>query len=433
MRNFVKASFGRTMVIAWQSKWSLISAITSVFVAFSILWVWSHYLAPAQLGELALWITIPSLLHGVFLQPIIKAMVVSHANYPLSSHEKIIEASRYVNYRRLMTITSIMLTVALVSSIIDVEFSRRLFMVTITLILDVVREFKRAVELVGLRQRSASLIYVSDSIAKALGLFAGVLILADVDHAILGNLIGTIFSSLFLLNVTGFRFSTKNTNSDIEKNEIINSIRGKSNEILPGNLLVQLQEVGPRYLMVLASTAHETGLFVLAFGLIKRPLGLLRDFGPNFFLPEFVRSYESGSERTILEKKLNWLYFISAGSAFGFLFCCFFSDYFVRNFLSPKYFQIIWLLTPLAAAVGIGVIASVYDELLIFFGDVRFLRQVVFSELIFSGALFFFFSASFGAIGGAAALGFGSLCHLVLVYYRSKSSMDRDIEKRFKR
>lgn len=398
--------------------WITAAQIMGVVCALASLRVWSVYLTPAKLGFMALVITFASILVGIISGPVMQVLVVCFARHQSEGRER---AFRGETTRFLLRCTGIVAGIVVVG-ILPLSWLLKLdplpcLAIIPLFVIDSFREYERVMFSCVGRQRMVSLITALDVWTRfffvwgMLALFGG-----SAEIAIAANVIGGGLALAAIMRLSRRVAYPGHAPHDAAlQAEIRGEIRTIAYPLMPSAVFVNMTEMSSRYVIGATIGLNAAGLFVMGYGLVKRPYGMLRDVGALLMMPLLSRRMVDGTAAEARRMRLLWLGGIAIACLGGGLLFILLRDVIVATLMTERYAPAVRSLIPvLALGIGLFTVASVLDDILLCERRSRAVlanRTVAFAV---STALLIALSTTHGLLGAAWSLAGGGIVHLLV-------------------
>lgn len=397
--------------------WIAGGQVLAVVCALLSLRVWSTYLAPAEFGYMALVVTFASIMVGVVSGPMVQAIMVCFARHDADGQAQPFRAETSALLWRWIGIIAAVTVIAAwpVARITGLD-TVSLLAIAPLFAIDTRREYERVLFSVGSRQRVVSLITTADVWARLIGVWAALALFEPSARiAILGNVVASAAVLGGVLMSRRVAWPPRQSPDAAWRQELRREISALALPLVPSSIFTNLTEMSSRYILGLTSGLHAAGLFVMGYGLVKRPFGMVRDVGAMVMLPLLSRTLVGGGRGEIRRVQALWLGSIAAVCIAGGLLFLALGDYIVPLLMTSVYaVEVIRLVPPLALGIGLFTIASVLDDFLL---CERRSRAVLVNRAIafvVSTALLLVMSRSYGLAGAAWSLVGGGVVHLLI-------------------
>jgi len=294
--------------------WVTIGQGINAFFAIATLKIWAVYLAPDELGLMALILGTASTFCGVVADPLLKAMLALYSVYVEAGMGNEFRAVSFMIVTRYVTIF-IVLVIAIGESLLyffNFHWSTPL-LVAVLFGVEVVIAFKQTILMATRCQSSVAMLQVGNVGFRFVFLWLFLHFLGKSAYfAVIGNLIGALILITILLGKTHLPRLPKLTSLYGSGNkQIEREILRIAWPILPSNILLNVSDIGIRYVIAAICGLNEAGIFTVTYGLLKRPLGMLSDIGYIVAMPAYIEA--------IAKKDLYKARSISSGWFYGIL------------------------------------------------------------------------------------------------------------------
>ena len=395
--------------------WASVGQFINVGVALVTLKVWAVYLAPAELGLMALIISVPSILAGIAIDPIVRAMLVRYSFHFEAGKEKEFRTIVWAIIARfgVICVGAIILIGAAVCHFLDLHWSTPLLVAGLFAV-DAKRYFEQTLHAAGRRQQLVAMISVGDVSFRLAFLW---LFLEGIGSsaylAVAGNLLGALVLLTLLLVIT--RSSDRQRASLVCCNFKIN-VRKEIFEIawpiVPSNILANVSEMSSRYIIAALLGLHQTGIFVTIYGLVKRPFGMLSDIGFMAMLPVYSESLAKHNTSEATRIRFIWFLSIISLSAIGVALFYFLGELIVLILLSKSFEVAKEYFLAIGIAMAIYNVIAIYNGVLLAHGASRsvLIGNVISSILIPTACMLLI--PSYGLHGAILGVCVGYMLHL---------------------
>lgn len=354
--------------------WIAAGNIVSAIALLGMMKVWAVYLDPAELGLMALIIGVASILVGVALQPLFQAVLVGYSEHARQGHARLFRSvsGGSVRQRVLLIATAIGIAGGPVAWYFDLHWTMPLAVIGL-FVIDAVRIFEMRLFAAARRQREVAVIAAGDVIFRFLFVW---LLLARFDQtasaAVIGNLLGaSLFAVLvrLLFALEGLEDAREST--DGRERKIVEEISGLAKPLLPSMVLANLTEMGNRYFIGATIGLHAAGIFVVSYGFVKRPYGMLNNIAETTMTPVLRDAITEGRAEDASRTRFTWLGLMVIFCAVGAALFYMLREPLVRIFLSEKYLDAADLLFGIAFAVALFNLSNVFNWFSVTLGNSR--------------------------------------------------------------
>jgi O-antigen/teichoic acid export membrane protein len=185
--------------------------------------------------------------------------------------------------------------------------------------------------------------------------------------AVSGNLLGAVLSvSVLLVGLHRAKSLHVSFRCDsAAAKQIRSEIMRLARPIVPSNILANITDMGNRYIIAALIGLHHAGLFVAAYGLVKRPYGMLSDIGFTAMTPAYSESMARKDKIATRRIKRMWMIGIAGFSLLGAFLFYLLKDVIVVVLLSEEYAEAGNYFFGIAAALAILNVNSVVNGLLL--------------------------------------------------------------------
>ena len=404
--------------LAGDAVWITIAQVLSVVCALGSLRVWAVYLTPSALGLMALIISFASVLVGVISGPLMQVLVVCFARHQSRGQEHAFRRETTLFLVRCCMAVIGLVLAALAPAAWFLGLNPLLCLAIIPLFaIDSFREYERVMFSCVGRQRMVSLITVLDVWTRLVCVWAMLAFIdATAEVAVLANVVGGGLALLGIISLSRRVASPGRRPADpATGDEIRGEIRAIAYPLVPSAIFVNLTEMSSRYVIAATISLHAAGLFVMAYGLVKRPYGMVRDVGALLMMPLLSRRMVDGSATDVRRVQTLWLSGMLATCIGGGLLFYILRDVISAALMSGDYVRSTIALVPiLATGIALFTIASVLDDFLL---CERRSRTVLVNRTIAfvaSITLLVLLSSTHGLAGAAWSLAGGGIVHLLV-------------------
>lgn len=403
--------------LAGDAGWIFGGQVLAVVCALATLAIWAKYLQPDELGFMALVVAFASVLVGVVSGPLLQALVVGFAHHDKDGNAAVFRwtTARYMR-RQLLFISAGLFVLAFpVAYVLGVN-ALVLIAVIPLFVIDSLREYERMLFSCVGRQRIVSSVNVIDvwtrffAVWGGLHLFGGSAEVAIISNAA-GALIAFVAISLMFKRVA---YPGEHRQGSPLHDEITAEIVHIAAPLVPSAILINLSEMTNRYVIGATMSLHAAGIFVMAYGLVKRPYGMVRDVGAVVMMPILSRQHASGTPADVRRVRLLWLAVMAAICVTGGLLFWWLSDLIVALLLSDSYDSVAGLLPLLAIGIALYNMASVLDDFTLCERRSRAVLVNRTAGFVVNLALLVVLTSTIGLAGAAWALAGGSIAHLMV-------------------
>ena len=390
--------------------------------------VWAVYLEPAELGKMALVLGVASILVGIVLQPLFHAIFVGYSEHVRQGHARVFRVVSGGLVRRRVLLIAIAVGIVGVPAAWYFGLSWTMPLAIIGLFaVDAVRAFE--IRLFGAvrRQREVAMISAGDVVFRLVFVWLLLDLFGPTAYAaVAGNLLGAF------LFVVGIRFAIALealegacVSTDGREKAISQEISRLAKPLLPSMILANLTAMGNRYFISATIGLQAAGIFVVSYGLVKRPYGMLNNVGEMTMTPILRNAITKTQAGKVTRIRYLWL-------ALTFVFCATGAALFyvlreplVAIFLSEKYVRAADLLFGIAVAVALFNLSNVFTLFSITLGDSRaaLINNIVGS--VFTTVLTVALCLSIGLVGAVWALMIGYAMQLLTSILTYRASIKR--------
>ncbi|MDH4980683.1 lipopolysaccharide biosynthesis protein [Hyphomicrobium sp. D-2] len=399
-----------------QGAWVFAGQVLSALAILASLKLWAVYLSPSEVGTMGLVIGLASILSGIASGPLTQSILVSYAGYAREGQGSTFRA---VGWKLMARVTSIVVTTVL---IIGVPLALMLQLPVFVPVLvaglfaaDAWRGFEISLLAAARRQKLVGIIQCADAWLRFAFLWLALLMIpATAYTAIGGNLAGAAVLVL-IVRLTVKLEAQSDTNATTTASEaasISNRLVSLSKPLFPAALLANVTEMLNRYLIAATIGLAPAGLFVISYGLVKRPYGLLNAVTDWTMRPMMAKAIAENNSAEVRQARRIWL---AAGGGFALLGVALFfllREPIVHVILSPEYASTAHLLPWLALAIALFNIANIFGGFSLTMGDTRAVLINNAVGAVTGAVLTVVLSLQFGLLGAAWGLLGGYVCQL---------------------
>lgn len=354
--------------------WASVGQVINVGVALVTLKVWAVYLTPAELGLMALIISAPSILAGIVIDPLVRAMLVRYSVYAETGKEKEFRTVVWGVIARVvvMCVGSIFLIGAAICYFLDLHWSTPLLVAGLFAV-DARRYFEQTLHAAARRQQVVAMISVGDVCFRLVFLWLFLEGLGSSAYvAVAGNLTGAliVLTLLLIMTRTGDRLNVSLIDREFSKN-VRKEILLIAWPIVPSNVLANISEMSSRYIVAAMLGLHQAGIFVAVYGLVKRPFGMLSDIGFMAMLPAYSESLAKHKSHEAARIRFVWFCGVVFLSIIGVVLFYFLDDLIVDTLLSKSFRDASEYFCIIGMAIAIYNVIAIYNAVLLAHGDSR--------------------------------------------------------------
>jgi O-antigen/teichoic acid export membrane protein len=354
--------------VSWAAAGQALSLIASV-VAIK---VWAVYLMPAELGLMALTIGLASILVGVAVGPVTQAMLVSYAAHSANGNSR---EFRTVAGALLRQITAVVATLIVITGIpialyLGLHWATPLAVAGL-FVVDACRSFEQILFAAARRQREVAMIDTGDIWFRLAFVWVFLVAFKSTGYAaIAGNLVGAIvFLSSIRLVLKLEAFPGAKPVAVNLRNSMREALLRLARPLFPSAILANLTEMGNRYLIGATIGVGAAGIFVVSYGLVKRPYGLLSHVFTMTMTPVLSNAIATKNIDNIRRIRFFWITFVAILSAIGVVLFFLLKRPIVAVLLSEQYTNAGDLFFGIAVAVAIYNVCNVICGFLITMGN----------------------------------------------------------------
>lgn len=399
--------------------WASVGQVINFAVALVTLKVWAVYLAPDELGLMALIISAPSVLAGIVVDPLVRAMLVRYSVHAETGKEKEFRAVGWAILSRVgvMCIGAIVLIGSAVCHFLDVHWSTPILMAGLFAV-DTRGYFEKTLHAAARRQQLVAMISVGDTCFRLAFLWLFLEGLGSSAYvAVAGNLLGALIVLTLLLAMTrsGNRPCVSLIGRDFKEN-VRKEILQIAWPIFPTNILANVSEMSSRYVIAALIGLQQAGIFVAVYGLVKRPFGMLSDIGFMAMLPAYSEALAKHNINEVTRIRFGWLWGIVSLSSIGVVLFYFLGNLIVAILLSKSFEAATEYFFTISIAMAISNVISIYNGVLLAHGDSR---SVLMGNAISAGVtvgMLFFLIPSNGLQGAVRAICAGYLLQFAFLF-----------------
>lgn len=404
-----------THEISWATAGQVINAV----IALITLKVWAVYLTPAELGIMALTISAASILAGIVVDPLARAMLVRYSVHAEVGRGKEFRVVGWAIVAKSMTvcIAAIVAIGVPLSYFLDLHWSTPLLVAGLFAV-DARRCFEQTLLAARRRQRAVAMISVGDVCSRLMFLWLFLLSLGVSAHiAVAGNLLGALIALTLLLVITRSddRPSISSIDGDIRE-QMRNEVLRIAWPIVPSNILANVSEMGSRYIIATMLDLHQAGIFVASYGLVKRPFGMLSDIGFTAMMPVYSEAIARNNSHAARHIKFIWLYGIAILSLIGAALFYVLGEPIVVLLLSRDYTTASDYFFGIATTVAILNICAVINGVLLAHGDSKSILIGNAVAAALTTTMMFALIPLYGLHGAVRGMGIGYLVQFTLLF-----------------
>ncbi len=326
--------------------------------------LWTVYLIPAQMGLMALIVGTSSILMGVFSAPILQTIFVSYPTYKQQNkgQEFRLISNSIINIRMIKIVVLIFVFGIPLTWFWKLHWTTP-FAVAGLFSVDTIRVFERNMLASGRRLREVTIITIGDILFRLVFVWFFLFIFHSSAYiAIIGNLAG---AAAFII-VVKFTFTLESFSKGIEldkkfQSQVSVKILNLAKPLMPSMILANVTEMGNRYFIGATIGLEAAGLFVVSYGFVKRPYGMLNHVGEMTMTPIVKNSVLENNKLKSKRARWQWILFIGFFSLLGALLFYLLREPLVLTFLSDKYIEAVNLLFGIAIAVTFYNIANIFS------------------------------------------------------------------------
>ena len=404
--------------------WLSCGHIISVIAVLTMMKLLANYFDPDEFGVIALIIGTASMLFGILLGPVLQTLLVVYVKYSKTnaSHNYRIIMGNLIRRRLVIYAIPILFIGEFLCWYWELHWLTP-FLVLGLITVDTARTFEQRLYAAAQRQIAVAIITAGDVVFRAAFVFIFLFLFeSSVYVAIAGNLIGAaLFSlSIYILSSPVSSKGTGDSSTEINS-KVTDETNSLAKPLLPSFLLTSLTESGNRYITSAILGLQSAGLYIGAYGLVRRPYGILGNIGEILMTPTLKIAMENGEHEKIKQTRFHWLVFIVMFSFLGALIFYVFREPLILLLLSEKYLGAADLLSGIAIAIALNTIANVFNWFSMTLGKSQpvFINNLVGSTV--TTVLTVLLCTFIGINGAVWALVFGYLAQLTTSIITFKS------------
>jgi O-antigen/teichoic acid export membrane protein len=347
--------------------WAASGQALNVFVALASLKVWAVYLVPSELGLMGLIIGLSSILVGVAVSPLLQVALVSNVHHSRQgrAHEFRSVTSSILRTRVGFVAMLVVIIGVPIALYFDLHWTTPLVVAGLFLI-DARRSYEEMLFASRRRQREVAMIAFGDASCRLMCVWLALVVgPATAYAAIVGNFIGAflfllLLRLLFPLEAFPGAFSV----ADELRLPMQHEILLQAKPLVPSAILTNLAEMGNRYIIGAMIGLGAAGLFIISYGLVKRPYGMLNHVIAMTITPVLSDALVSNNLDTIRRTRYLWMVFAGVPSVLGVVLFYVFEQPIVTVLLSKQYREAGDMLFGLALAIAICNVCNVLNGFL---------------------------------------------------------------------
>ncbi len=397
---------------AWVAAGQLVSAIATL----ASLKVWAVYLEPAELGLMGLIIGLASILVGIVVGPLVQGIFIGYPAQTHNGHAREFRAVGFAILRKYVAIFSafIILVGLPAAAALDLHWITP-FLIMGLFAVEACRYFELALFAAARRQKDVAFISGGDAWFR----FAFLWIFLEVGRpsaytAVAGNLVGTFIFLVLARALLRFEAYPGSLPRDPrEQRSMKNAVMRLARPLFPAAVLSSVTAMSNRYLIGATVGLSAAGLFVVSYGLVKRPYGILNSIAEWTMTPVLAGAMAGGKAANIARARRIWLAFGGVAAAIGALLFYGLREPIVALVLSDDYARAADLLFGIALGIAMWNVSNILGGFSLTMGNSRavLINNAVgcFANLVLTVTL----CLAFGLIGAVWALAIGYLFQLI--------------------
>jgi O-antigen/teichoic acid export membrane protein len=362
----------RARCFSHQVSWAAAGQALSLIASLIAMKVWAVYLVPAELGLMALTIGLASILVGVIVGPVTQAILVSYAAHSAKGNIREFRTVAGAFLRKVAAIvaTLIVITGTPLALYLGIHWATPLAVAGLFLV-DAVRAFEHILLAAARRQREVAVIDTCDVWFRLVFVWLFLIAFKSSGYvAIAGNLVGAIAFLVTMPMILKLEaFPGIRPVADTMQNSMRDGILRLARPLFPSSILANLTEMGNRYLIGATIGVGAAGIFVVSYGLVKRPYGLLNHVFTMTMTPMLSNAIVTNDINSIRRIRCKWITFVSILSALGVILFFLLKKPIVMVLLSEQYSIASDLFLCIAIAVSIYNVCNVICGFLITMGN----------------------------------------------------------------
>lgn len=352
--------------------WTSTGQVINVGVALVTLKVWAVYLTPAELGLMALIISTASILAGIAVDPLVRAMLVRYSVHAEAGKDKEFRTVGWAIIARVvvLTIFAIVLIGVATCHFLELHWSTPLLVAGLFAV-DARRYFEQTLLAARRRQQLVAMISVGDVCFRLAFLLLFLESLGSSAYvAVAGNLFGALIVLTLLLVMT--RSGDSPRISQIARGvdeQVRKEVMQIAWPIVPSNILANVSEMSSRYIIAAMLGLHQAGIFVAVYGLVKRPFGMLSDIGFMAMLPAYSEALAKHQTNEAARIRFIWFGGIVSLSIIGVALFYLLDDLIVAALLSENFGTASEYILTISIAMAIYNVIAILNGVLLAHGD----------------------------------------------------------------
>lgn len=390
--------------------WASAGQAINVIVALASLKVWASYLLPADLGLMGLLIGAASVLVGVVVGPLTQATFVSYAAYSRDGKGREFRtASAGAIFGCAAACAGAIVVIGTAVSVhLGLHWSTPLLVAGLFTV-DAQTSFERMLLAAARRQREVATIAVGDAWLRFVFVWLLLSAFEPTGYtAVLGNLLGGIAWLLVMRGAMKLEaYPGEKSIDDGLRRRICEELVRIARPLFPSGVLANLSEAGTRYIIAAMIGLQPAGVFVMGYGLVRRPFGMVFDVAYVTMTPALSEAIARRSLTDVRRTQRTWMAFVALSSITGAGLFHVLREPLVMLLLSEQYQSVADLLFGMAITVAIYNLCGVINGFLITRGDSRAALANNLVGAIAGLSLTIALCPLFGLVGAVWALGIG--------------------------
>jgi O-antigen/teichoic acid export membrane protein len=381
--------------------------VLSLFAGLASLKVWVTYLSPAELGATGLLLGAISILNGVVLGPITQAVFLSFAQHERNGTAGDLRFVSGAILRNRVAIVVMMIgAVGLpAAEMLGLHWYTVLAMLGLFAV-DAWRYFQETLLAAARRQKNVVAISVGDVWLRLLFVWLCLHAFEQTSTAVLmGSLVGGgCLLCAVQLSLRNERHSSRAGICEETRYKTKNRILDLARPLLPSAILSNLTEMGNRFLIGATIGLGPSGIFVVSYGLVKRPFGMLNHIASMTMTPVLANALARNEQAEIKIIRWVWLSSMVGVSMVGAGLFYAFDGLIVKYLLSEGYSAAGELLFGIAVAVALFNVSNVFIGFIGTLGETRAILIVNFAGCLATLSFTFMLCPIFGVAGAVWGL-----------------------------
>lgn len=412
-------------LLAGDGLWVLAGQLFSLIAVLASFKLWAVYLDPEEVGLMGLIVGFASALVGIAIGPFTQTIVVTYATYALEGRK---HEFRDAGSRIIVKISLLVLAITLCVGFPLVHFLKLQGIAPLLIAglfaTDAWRAFEISLFAAARRQRQVAILHCGDAWFRLAFLWLSLASFAPTAYtAIFGTLVGAI---VFIVLVRLLTQPEAYPGRRAEETDLITQrLVSLAKPLFPAMVFANITSVLNRYLIAATIGLGPAGLFVVAYGLVRRPYGLLNSVTDWTMRPALASAIaERDAAKAALARRL-WLAVGGGFAILGVLLFYMLKGPVVHILLSSEYVEASDLLSGTAIALALFNIANIFNGFSLTAGDSR---SVLISNAVGAlsgGALTFILCLLYGLPGAVWALAGGYLLQLATSLITSRRLLSR--------